>query len=94
MCHRALRTELPGGLDATTGLARRIGDGSGVAGRPFAVAGEFTFPIDHIIPEQHRGQSTSENLVLSCPHEKSEDAVSGQFPNGDNRVEGPSVGPM
>jgi HNH endonuclease len=34
-----------------------------------AYVSEFTFPIDHIIPEQHHGQSTYENLALSCPHD-------------------------
>jgi hypothetical protein len=30
---------------------------------------EFTFPLDHIIAEQHRGRTTYENLALSCPHD-------------------------
>src|SRR3954452_11681727 len=30
---------------------------------------EFTFPIDHIIAQQHHGKTTSENLALSCPHD-------------------------
>ena len=29
----------------------------------------FTFPIDHIIAQQHGGETTSENLALSCPHD-------------------------
>jgi len=29
---------------------------------------ELTFPIDHIIAQQHHGQTTFENLALSCPH--------------------------
>jgi hypothetical protein len=29
---------------------------------------EFTFPIDHIIAQRHRGETTYENLALSCPH--------------------------
>ena len=29
----------------------------------------FTFPLDHIIAQQHRGETTSENLALSCPHD-------------------------
>src|SRR4051795_46783 len=29
---------------------------------------EFTFPVDHIIAQQHRGQTTLDNLALSCPH--------------------------
>ncbi|RMF77616.1 MAG: HNH endonuclease [Chloroflexi bacterium] len=27
----------------------------------------FTFEIDHIIAEKHRGKTTSDNLCLSCP---------------------------
>jgi HNH endonuclease len=34
-----------------------------------AYISEFTFPIDHIIPEQHRGQTIDQNLALSCPHD-------------------------
>ena len=30
---------------------------------------EFTFPIDHIIAQQHHGKTTYENLALSCPHD-------------------------
>ncbi len=33
-----------------------------------AYISEFTFPIDHIIAQQHRGEATFENLALSCPH--------------------------
>jgi hypothetical protein len=29
---------------------------------------EFTFPLDHIIAQQHRGETTPENLALSWPH--------------------------
>ena len=29
----------------------------------------FTFPLDHIIAQQHGGETTSENLALSCPHD-------------------------
>ena len=29
----------------------------------------FTFPIDHIIADQHGGRTTFENLALSCPHD-------------------------
>lgn len=29
---------------------------------------EFTFPIDHIIAQQHQGETVFENLALSCPH--------------------------
>ena len=29
----------------------------------------FTFPVDHIIAPQHRGETTYENLALSCPHD-------------------------
>ena len=32
-----------------------------------AYVSEFTFPLDHIIAEQHRGRTTHENLALSCP---------------------------
>jgi 5-methylcytosine-specific restriction endonuclease McrA len=28
----------------------------------------LTFPIDHIIAQQHHGETTFENLALSCPH--------------------------
>ena len=28
----------------------------------------LTFPLDHIIAQQHRGATTYENLALSCPH--------------------------
>ncbi|MGO8902807.1 MAG: HNH endonuclease [Isosphaeraceae bacterium] len=34
-----------------------------------AYVSEFTFPLDHIIAEQHRGRTTYENLALSCPHD-------------------------
>ena len=30
---------------------------------------EFTFPIDHIIAQQHGGETILENLALSCPHD-------------------------
>lgn len=33
-----------------------------------AYISEFTFPIDHIIAQQHRGETTFQNLALSCPH--------------------------
>jgi hypothetical protein len=29
----------------------------------------FTFPLDHIIGQQHGGETTLENLALSCPHD-------------------------
>ena len=29
----------------------------------------FTFPLDHIIAQQHGGATTFENLALSCPHD-------------------------
>ena len=29
----------------------------------------FTFPVDHIIAQQHGGETTYENLALSCPHD-------------------------
>src|SRR5271156_1092892 len=29
----------------------------------------FTFPLDHIIAQQHGGETTFENLALSCPHD-------------------------
>ena len=29
----------------------------------------FTFPIDHIIAQQHGGPTTFENLALTCPHD-------------------------
>ncbi len=29
---------------------------------------EFTFPIDHVIAQQHQGTTTYENLALSRPH--------------------------
>jgi 5-methylcytosine-specific restriction endonuclease McrA len=31
---------------------------------------EFTFPIDHIIAQQHGGKTIYANLALSCPHDK------------------------
>ena len=34
-----------------------------------AYISEFTFPIDHIIAQQHGGETTLENLALSCPHD-------------------------
>jgi hypothetical protein len=34
-----------------------------------AYISEFTFPIDHIISQQHGGEATLENLALSCPHD-------------------------
>lgn len=33
-----------------------------------AFISEFTFPLDHIIAQQHGGETTFENLALSCPH--------------------------
>ncbi len=30
---------------------------------------DFTFPLDHIIAQQHRGETTYENLALSCMHD-------------------------
>jgi HNH endonuclease len=30
---------------------------------------EFSFPIDHIIAQQHGGKTISANLALSCPHD-------------------------
>lgn len=33
-----------------------------------AFVSEFTFPLDHIIAQQHGGETTLENLALSCPH--------------------------
>src|SRR5262245_24635566 len=33
-----------------------------------AFISEFTFPLDHIIAQQHGGETTLENLALSCPH--------------------------
>jgi hypothetical protein len=38
-------------------------------GKVPAYISEFTFPIDHIIPQQHRGGKTFDNLALSCPHD-------------------------
>jgi hypothetical protein len=32
------------------------------------LAFEFRLPIDHIVAQQHRGESVSENLALSCSH--------------------------
>lgn len=29
----------------------------------------FGFPLDHIIAQQHGGETTYENLALSCPHD-------------------------
>ena len=29
----------------------------------------FAFPLDHIIARQHGGETTYENLALSCPHD-------------------------
>lgn len=34
-----------------------------------AESSEFTFPVDHIIAQQHGGETTNENLALSCPHD-------------------------
>jgi hypothetical protein len=34
-----------------------------------AYVSEFTFPIDHIIAQQHGGKTTYDNLALSCPHD-------------------------
>jgi hypothetical protein len=34
-----------------------------------AYISEFTFPIDHVISQQHGGETTLENLALSCPHD-------------------------
>jgi hypothetical protein len=31
-------------------------------------AGELSFHIDHIISQQHGGQTVSENLALACPY--------------------------
>ena len=36
-----------------------------------AYISEFTFPIDHIIAQQHGGETTLENFALSCPHDNS-----------------------
>ncbi len=33
-----------------------------------ASVSRFAFPIDHIIAQQHRGETVAENLALSCPH--------------------------
>ncbi|MFO0960610.1 MAG: HNH endonuclease signature motif containing protein [Isosphaeraceae bacterium] len=33
-----------------------------------ALVSELTFPLDHIIAQQHGGETTFENLALSCPH--------------------------
>ncbi len=33
-----------------------------------AYISEFTFPLDHIIAQQHLGERTFDNLALSCPH--------------------------
>jgi hypothetical protein len=33
-----------------------------------AYISEFTFPIDHVIAQQHQGPTTYQNLALSCPH--------------------------
>jgi HNH endonuclease len=30
---------------------------------------DFTFPLNHIISQQHRGETTYENLALSCMHD-------------------------
>ena len=30
---------------------------------------EFTFPVDHIIAQQHGGKTSYVNLALSCPHD-------------------------
>lgn len=30
---------------------------------------EFTFPLDHIVSQQHGGETKFENLALSCPHD-------------------------
>ncbi|MGE3819995.1 MAG: HNH endonuclease [Isosphaeraceae bacterium] len=34
-----------------------------------AFISEFTFPLDHVIAQQHGGETTFENLALSCPHD-------------------------
>jgi HNH endonuclease len=34
-----------------------------------AYISEFTFPVDHIIAQQHGGKTSYENLALSCPHD-------------------------
>jgi len=34
-----------------------------------AYISEFTFPLDHIIAQQHGGETTYENLALSCLHD-------------------------
>ena len=33
-----------------------------------AFISEFSFPLDHIIAQQHGGATTYENLAVSCPH--------------------------
>jgi 5-methylcytosine-specific restriction endonuclease McrA len=30
---------------------------------------EFSFPLDHIVSQQHGGETRFENLALSCPHD-------------------------
>jgi hypothetical protein len=47
----------------------------------------YTFPVDHVIARQHRGETTADNLALSCfrcnsykgPNIASIDAVSGEL---------------
>ena len=34
-----------------------------------AYISEFTFPVDHIIAQQHGGKTSYVNLALSCPHD-------------------------
>jgi hypothetical protein len=34
-----------------------------------AFVSEFTFPIDHVIAQQHGGETNLENLALSCSHD-------------------------
>jgi hypothetical protein len=33
-----------------------------------AFVSEFTFPLDHIVAQQHGGETVFTNLALSCPH--------------------------
>jgi len=33
-----------------------------------AYISEFTFPLDHVIAQPHRGPTTYDKLALSCPH--------------------------
>jgi hypothetical protein len=34
-----------------------------------AFISQFAFPLDHIVAQQHRGETTLDNLALSCPHD-------------------------